>query len=94
MAFGIGGQYESERAFISARTDGSGQKQVDANGNSIELYTDPRFSLDAMVRYNFDWNGRESRVQLNVTNLLDDKDQYGLGFASGISARIEFGVIF
>jgi iron complex outermembrane receptor protein len=94
LAFGLGGQYESERAFVSARTDGSGQLQVDANGNPIALYTDPRFSLDAMVRYNFNWNGRESRVQLNVTNLLDDTDQYGLGFASGISARLEFGVIF
>ena len=94
LAIGIGGQYESERAFVSARTDGSGQLQVDANGNPIALYTDPRFSLDAMVRYNFDWNGRESRVQLNVSNLLDDTDQYGLGFAPGISARLEFGVVF
>lgn len=94
LVVGLGGQYESERAFISARTDGSGQKQVDANGNSIELYTDPRFSFDAMIQYNFDWKGRESRVQLNVTNLLNDKDQYGLGFAPGMSARLEWGVIF
>jgi hypothetical protein len=37
---------------------------------------------------------RESRIQLNVNNLMDDRDQYGLGFAGGISARVEFGMVF
>ena len=94
MTFGLGGQYESEREFISARTDGSGQLQVDANGNPIALYTDPRTNIDAMISYNFDFMERESRIQLNVNNLMDDRDQYGLGFAGGISARLEFGMVF
>ena len=94
LTFGIGGQYESEREFVSARTDGSGQLQVDANGNPIALYTDPRINIDAMISYNFDFMERESRIQLNVNNLMDDRDQYGLGFAGGISARVEFGMVF
>lgn len=94
VTIGLGGQYESEREFVSARTDGSGQLQVDANGNPIALYTDPRINIDMMVSYNFRWMERDSRIQLNVNNLLDDKDQYGLGFAPGISARLEFGMVF
>ena len=94
LTFGLGGQYESEREFVSARTDGSGQLQVDANGNPIALYTDPRINIDMMMSYNFRWMERDSRIQLNVNNLLDDRDQYGLGFAGGISARLEFGMVF
>lgn len=94
LTVGLGGQWESKREFVSSRTDGSGQLQVDANGNPLSLFTDPRFALDAMARYNFNWGGRESRVQLNISNLLDDRDQYGLGFAPGLSARVEFGIVF
>lgn len=94
LTVGFGGQYESEREFISARTDGSGQLQVDANGNPIALYTDPRYNIDMMVSYNFTMGERPTRIQLNVNNLLDDTDAYGLGFAAGISARLEFGMEF
>ncbi len=94
LTVGFGGQWESEREFVSARTDGSGQLQVDADGNPIALYTDPRLNLDLMVSYNFTMMERPTRVQLNVNNVLDDKDQYGLGFAPGISARLEFGMEF
>ncbi len=94
LVLGLGGQWESEREFVSARTDGSGQLQVDQNGRPIALYTDPRLNMDAMARYEFKWNNRPARVQVNINNLLNDKDQYGLGFAPGLSARIEFGMVF
>ncbi len=94
VTLGLGGQWESEREFVSARTDGSGQLQVDANGRPIALYTDPRLNIDAMIRYDFGLRGHESRLQLNINNLMDDTDQYGLGFAPGISARLEFGMVF
>ncbi len=94
LVLGLGGQWESEREFISARTDGSGQLQVDANGNPIALYTEPRFSLDAMARYHFRLQEHDAHLQLNVSNVLDDTDQYGLGFAPGMSARLEFGIVF
>lgn len=94
LILGLGGQWESKREFVSARTDGSGQLQVDQNGRPIALYTDPRLNVDAMARYEFKWNNRPTRVQLNINNLMNDKDQYGLGFAPGISARLEFGTVF
>ncbi len=94
FTIGLGGQWESEREFISARTDGSGQLQVDKNGKPIALYTEPRVNFDAMIRYDFKWKDRETKVQLNVNNLLNDRDQYGLGFAPGMSARLEVGMVF
>jgi iron complex outermembrane receptor protein len=94
LAFGFGGQWESKREFVSARTDGSGQLQVDENGDPLALYTDPRLNLDAMARYHFQWRERPVRVQININNVLNDRAQYGLGFAPGISARIEMGMTF
>jgi len=29
-----------------------------------------------------------------VNNVMNDRDQYGLGFAPGMSARLEFGMVF
>ncbi len=66
----------------------------DSNDNPIALYTDPRYNIDMMLSYNFQFMERESRVQFNVNNLFDDRDQYGLGFAGGIAARVEFGMVF
>ncbi|TVR51354.1 MAG: hypothetical protein EA425_07285 [Puniceicoccaceae bacterium] len=94
LTIGLGGQWESKREFVSSRTDGSGQLQVDADGNPLSLFTSSRLNVDAMVRYSFRWLDRDSRVQLNINNLFDDRDQYGLGFAPGISARVEFGIVF
>ena len=94
LTFGLGGQWQSRREFFSGITDGSGQLQKDANGNPIVVFTDDQLNIDAMARYEFKWGDRDARLQLNVNNLLDDRDQYGFGFAPGLSARLELGLVF
>jgi hypothetical protein len=93
FSFGIGGQWESEREYFSGITV-AGQKQTDGNGNIIRLTHDPRLSLDVMARYQFKLRDRDAHVQLNVTNVLDDKDLYGLIYAPGMNARLEFAYKF
>lgn len=94
LAIGVGGQYEGQREFQSPLTDGAGQLQVDKNGNQIALYTKQRVSFDFMARYEFPWRERQTRVQLNLYNVLNDRDQYGLGYAPGISGRVELGFVW
>jgi iron complex outermembrane recepter protein len=93
LSFGLGGQWESEREYFSGVTV-AGQKQSTKDGDLIILKHKDRISIDAMVKYEFDWQGRPAYGQLNVNNLLDDRDLYGLIYAPGLSARLEFGVRF
>jgi iron complex outermembrane recepter protein len=94
LTIGMGGWWQSKREFFSGITDGSGQLQKDANGNPIAVYTEDQLNIDAMARYEFKWRDHDARIQLNINNLFDDRDQYGFGFAPGISARIELGLVF
>ncbi len=89
---GVGGYYESKREYISGVTRGSGQNIFDTDGRALVLYTEPRQNIDAMVRY--DWRTKDDRpqhIQLNVTNLLNDRDLYGLIYSSPMSAKISYG---
>ncbi|WP_221032608.1 TonB-dependent siderophore receptor [Actomonas aquatica] len=93
LTIGLGGQWESEREYFSGITV-AGQKQTDGNGNLIVLKHKSRLNLDLMARYDFDLNNREAYVQLNINNLLNDEDLYGLIYAPGMSGRVEFGYRF
>ncbi|MBK1875577.1 TonB-dependent siderophore receptor [Pelagicoccus mobilis] len=89
---GLGGYYESKREYISGVTRGSGQNIFDEDGRALVLYTDPRHNIDAMIRY--DWltkSDQPQHVQLNVTNLLNDRDLYGLIYSAPLSAKISYG---
>ncbi len=93
LSLGLGGQWESEREYFSGITV-AGQKQTDGNGNLIVLKHKARLNLDLMARYEFELSERDAFVQLNINNLLDDKDLYGLIYAPGLSGRVEFGYRF
>ncbi|MEZ5278806.1 MAG: TonB-dependent receptor plug domain-containing protein [Opitutaceae bacterium] len=94
LQLGLGGVWESEREYASSYTS-SGQIKENQTGKKIQAFTDPRLTINAMVKY--DWVMSEKYntfVQLNVDNLLNDTDQYGLLYAPGLSARMTFGIGF
>ena len=93
LTVGFGGQWESEREYFSGITV-AGQKQTNGQGELTILKHDPRLNLDLMVRYPFTIRERDAYVQLNVYNLMDDDDLYGLIYAPGRSMRLEFGMSF
>ena len=47
-----------------------------------------------MVKYDFQVRGYKTYAQINVFNLQDDKDLYGLIYAPGRSVRLEVGLDF
>jgi hypothetical protein len=87
---GLGGNWESPREYQSGITHGGGQRVTDSNGNPVVLKTDSRLSVNLLAKYEFDWSGRPTAVQLNVDNLLDDQKRYGLIFAAPRTWRLEF----
>lgn len=93
LEMGLGGQWESEREYFSGITV-AGQKQTNGKGQLTILKHKARLNLDLMVRYPFKLKERDAYVQLNVYNLQNDKDLYGLIYAPGRSARLEFGCTF
>lgn len=93
LQVGLGGQWDSEREYFSGITV-AGQKQTNGKGQLTVLKHKARLNLDLMVRYPFKLRDREAYLQLNVFNALDDEDLYGLIYAPGRSARLEFGYTF
>lgn len=94
LSIGLGGWWESPREYMSGITHGGGQRVTDANGNLVVLSTDDRYNVDAMIRYAFTLQERDAWVQLNISNLFDDQELYGLIYAAPRSARLEFGMRF
>ncbi|MCD8481637.1 MAG: hypothetical protein LR015_02510 [Verrucomicrobia bacterium] len=48
-----------------------------------------------MAKYTFKiFNERDTYVQLNVDNVLNDRKQYGLIYAPGISWKLQMGISF
>jgi iron complex outermembrane recepter protein len=94
LALGLGGFWESEREYMSGVTHGGGQFITDKNGNRVILSTAPRTNVDLMVRYSFKLQGHDSSVQLNIANLMDDQDLYGLIYSAPRSAHLEFSYRF
>ncbi len=95
LSIGLGGYWESERQYMSGVSRGSGQLIIDGNGELLVLYTDDRYNFDAMARY--DWKTRNDNrqyIQLNVSNILDDRDLYGLIYAAPIAAKLTYGIRF
>jgi len=93
LEIGFGGQWESEREYFSGISV-AGQKQTDGKGKLITLKHKARLNLDLMLRYPFQVAQHAAYAQLNIYNLQDDRDLYGLIYAPGRSVRLEFGVSF
>lgn len=94
LQIGLGGTWESRREYASAFTT-AGQRKQNETGETIKAYTDARLTLNAMIKYSrMVGNRMDSYVQLNVDNFLNDRSQYGLIYAPGLSWRMNFGVNF
>ncbi|MBI2498484.1 MAG: TonB-dependent receptor, partial [Opitutae bacterium] len=86
FSVGVGGFYESERSVYPAY----GRNALDSAGNTIFLSTPSRKTVNAMIKYEFELSGRESSVQLNVENLLDDQKLYGFIYAAPRRMQLTF----
>jgi iron complex outermembrane recepter protein len=94
LQIGGGGIWESKREYASAFTS-AGQKKQNETDSTIKAYTDPRITLNAMIKYDRTLRDRyNAYIQLNVDNLLDDTDQYGLVYAPGRSWKLNMGINF
>lgn len=93
LQLGFGGQWESEREYASAFTS-AGQRKQNETGSEIKAETDPRLTLNAMIKYTWERDNYDAVVQLNVDNFLDDQDQYGFVYAPGISWKLNVGITF
>lgn len=96
LQIGFGGIWESQREYASAFTT-AGQRKQNETGTAIKAFTDPRLTLNAMIKYTWEL-GKDGRhkpfLQLNVDNFLNDTDQYGLIYAPGLSWRLQGGFQF
>jgi iron complex outermembrane recepter protein len=93
LSLGLGAQWESEREYFSGVTV-AGQKQTNSKGELIVLKHKARLNIDAMVKYDFKVRGYNTYAQVNVYNLEDDTDLYGLIYAPGRTIRLEVGMDF
>ena len=91
---GAGGDWQSKRAYFSGVTHGSGQVQTDSTGKVIVLFTQPQWVLNAFVRREWKTDRYNQSVQLNLDNAANDQDLYGTIYATGLSARLTYGIGF
>ncbi|MDP1580348.1 MAG: TonB-dependent receptor plug domain-containing protein [Candidatus Didemnitutus sp.] len=86
FSVGAGAFYESERSVYPAY----GRNALDTQGKPIFVSTPSRLTINAMMKYDFLLRGRESSVQLNVENVLNDRDLYGFIYASPRRMQLTF----
>jgi len=93
---GFGGQWEDNRLWFSGFSGGgSNVTLINGTRELLKLYTKERFTFNAMVEYNTRISNKyDFRVALNVDNLADDKDLYGLVYARGMSAKLNASIRF
>jgi iron complex outermembrane receptor protein len=93
---GLGGQWEDNRLWFSGFSGGgSNFTLVSGTRELLKLYTKERYTFNAMLEYSTKISNRyDFRVALNVDNVLDDKDLYGLVYAQGLTAKINASIRF
>jgi outer membrane receptor protein involved in Fe transport len=96
-AVGGGGQYMSERPYVTGFTiDGTAINTTDAQGKPqpLKLLTSVQYTFSGMVEYTRQFGKYETRFALNVNNILDDKKIYGYLYAPGRSYRFTVSTKF
>jgi iron complex outermembrane receptor protein len=86
LSIGAGATYEGARSIYPSY----GEQARDKSGNIIFLSTRPKTIYNAMVKYTFLLGGRESSIQLNVDNVLDNQKLYGFVYQAPRRWQIEF----
>lgn len=95
LAVGLGGNWRSERVVFSGITHGGSQAQYTTAGTLLTLSTKPQLLLNGFATYTWkSARGREQYVQLNIDNILDDQDLYGLIYQSPLAAKLSYGIKF
>ncbi len=95
LSLGIGGNWRSSRVIFSGITHGAGQAQYNTAGKLLILTAPSQYLINGFAIYNWkDQRGYEQYVQLNVDNLLNDRNIYGLIYQSPLSAKISYGIKF
>jgi len=86
--------WKSYSAPVGTVTHGSGQVETNAAGQLIVAYGPSQYNMDAFVKYDWKRWGYTQFVQLNVYNLLDDKELNGFIWTNPITAKLTYGVHF
>ena len=94
-AIGAGGFWESRRNWYSGFNGDGNATYVSSTRELVQYWTDERFTVNAMVEYKTRFNDKfDTRFALNIDNLMDDKDIYGLIYAPGRTFKFSCTVDF
>jgi hypothetical protein len=92
LTVGLGESWHSQEQYFSGITHGSGQVETNAAGYIIVAYGPSMFNLDAFAKYEWKSWGRNQLIQLNVYNVLDDKELNGFVRTNPITAKLSYEV--
>ncbi len=94
LTVGMGETWHSQEQYFSGITHGSGQVETNAKGFIIVAYGPSQFNLDAFAKYEWKSWGYTQFLQLNVYNVLDNKELNGFIRTNPITAKLGYGVRF
>ena len=94
VTVGLGETWHSQEQYYSGVTHGSGQVETNAAGQLIVAYGPSEFNMDGFVKYDWKSWGHNQSIQLNVYNILDNKELNGFIFTPPITAKLTYGVRF
>lgn len=94
LTVGVGESWHSQEEYYSGVTHGSGQVETNAAGQLIVAYGPSQFNLDAFIKYDWRSWGFTQSIQLNVYNLLDNKELNGFVWTNPLTAKLTYGVRF
>jgi len=94
LTVGLGESWHSQEQYFSGITHGSGQVETNAAGYIIVAYGPSIFDLDGFAKYEWKRWGYNQAVQVNVYNILDDKELNGFVRTNPITAKISYEVRF
>lgn len=94
-AIGAGLMWQDERMWYSGFMGDGNASYVASTRTLVQYFTETRTTVNAMLEYKTRFAERyDTRFALNVDNLFDDEDIYGLVYAPGRSVRFSVGVDF
>ncbi len=91
---GVGETWHSQEQYYSGVTHGSGQTETNAAGQLIVAYGPSQFNMDGFIKYDWKSWGYNQSVQVNVYNMLDDKELNGFIYTNPITAKVTYGIRF
>jgi outer membrane receptor protein involved in Fe transport len=94
-AIGSGVTWEDERCWYSGFQGDGNVTYVGSTKTLVQYWTDPRYTVNFMLEYKTTlFDDYNARFAVNVDNILNDKDLYGLVYAPGRSVKFSFSLDF